>query len=175
MYITRNKIWRLTFIEDRNVSSSTIFQNNQLVYGPKLAIDGRYMDDFPDDMKPKFFQTSEEDYPWIEWKLPFLTNVVGVILNFGGSMRDVEIRAGNDTVGPKFRGKINQNIVCDIFKGPSEVEEDYNLFCGDVILAKYVTIQILDDKAQLSINEMKIESGPKGRNFAFNRNVCIFI
>ena len=135
------------------------------MFDPKYAIDGRYWDDFPDEEKSeaKIFRSTTEDYPWIEWSLPFLTPVKGVNLNFGGSMRDIEIRAGNQTLGPRFEGKIDINIICDIFKGPSEVQEDYKLFCGDTILAKYVTIQILDDQANLDINEMKIESGPKGR------------
>ena len=143
-----------------------MFQGNQILYDPKFAIDGHYMDDFPHDMKSmaKFFQTNEEDYPWIQWKLPSLTNVKGVTLNFGSSMRDVEVRAGNFSVRPNYRGKIDENMVCDIFKGPSEVSEDYDLFCGDVILAEYVTIQILDDKTQLSINEMKIQSGSRGNS-----------
>ena len=122
------------------------------------------MDDFPNDMKSKakFFQSKDEDYPWIQWKLPFLTLVTGLHVNFGASTRDIEIRAGNQTVGPNFKGKIDLNVICDILKGPTETKEDYKLFCGDMILAKYVTLQILDDKARLNINEMKIESGPRG-------------
>ena len=154
----------LFILEDRNISSSSVYQDNRQLYDPKFAIDGIYMDDFPNDMKSKakFFQSNYEDYPWIEWKLPFLTLVKGININFGASMRDIEIRAGNQTVGPNFKGKIVVNVVCDIFKGPTETKEDYKLFCGDMILAKYVTLQILDDKARLSINEMKIESGPRG-------------
>ena len=122
------------------------------------------MDDFPNDMKSKvkFFQSTDEDYPWIQWKLPFLTLVKGLHVNFGASTRDIEIRAGNQTVGPNFKGKIDLNVICDILKGPTETKEDYKLFCGDMILAKYVTLQILDDKARLNINEMKIDSGSRG-------------
>ena len=157
---------QLNFVDRQNVTSSSVFQSNQILYEAKFAIDGRYLDDFPDNMKSKakFFQTNEEDYPWIQWKLPSLTNVKGVTLNFGSSIRDVEVRAGNFSVHPNYRGKIDRNIVCDIFNGPSEVGEDYDLFCGDVILAEYVTIQTLDDKTRLSINEMKIQSGPRGNS-----------
>ena len=158
--------FQFNFVDRQNVTSSSVFQSNQIMYDPKFAIDGRYLDDFPDDMKSKakIFQTNEEDYPWIQWKLPSLTIVKGVTLNFGSSMRDVEVRAGNFSVRPNYRGKIDRNMVCDIFHGPSKAGEDYNLFCGDVILAEYVTIQILDDKTHLSINEMKIESGPRGNS-----------
>ena len=156
----------LIALDEREVTSSSVYQDNRELFDPKYAIDNRYWDDFPDEAiadEVKLFRSKTEDYPWIEWKLSSLTPVKGVNLNFGSSIRDIEIRAGNLTVGPSFVGKIDINIICDFFKGPSEAREDYSLFCGDTILAKYVTIQILDDKANLDIIEMKIESGPKGR------------
>ena len=135
-----------------------------MLYGPGLALDGFYSDD-----NKKLFKSNVEDYPWLQWKLPSPISIKAIVINFGGSMQDIEIRVGNQSIGASFRGKIKVNTICSKFDGPSEAGEDYTITCKEEFLATYVMVQILDDKATLEINEIKIESGISGN---FSEYIC---
>jgi hypothetical protein len=129
-----------------------------VLYGPGLALDGLYSDD-----NETLFKSNVEDYPWIQWKLPSPVSINSIIINFGGSMQDIQIRVGNNSVGTSFRGKINVNTICGKFDGPSKAGEDYTIACKEELLATHVTVQILDDMASLEVNEITIESRALGR------------
>ena len=68
----------------------------------------------------------------------------------------MEIRAGLDPVPDGVSGKqLDVNIVCANFMGPGESGKEYDIQCLTPILAKYITIQILE-KGTLQINELNI-------------------
>ena len=128
-----------------------------MLYGPGLALDNFYSDD-----SKNLFKSNVEDYPWLQWNLPNPISIKGIVINFGGSMQDIEIRVGNQSIGTSFRGKIKVNNICGKFDGPSEAGKDYTIACKEELLATYVMVQILDDKATLEVNEIKIESRKLG-------------
>ena len=77
-------------------------------------------------------------------------------------MRDIEIRVGNASFTTNSKGKIINNVICGVFKGPGDSGEDYTILCKQEVLADYVSIQILDDKATLQINQLRLETSSKG-------------
>ena len=110
-----------------------------------------------------FFHSELEDYyPWLQWHLPRQVKMIGITLTnritYGDRLRDVEIRAGNYSTKNGFKGQINVNELCGNFAGPGENGKEYTISCANTISADYVTVQILDDRATLAINEIKVET-----------------
>ena len=149
--------------------SSSVYKNDIESYGPEYAIDGFYSDD-----NRYLFTSKVEDYPWLQWKLAKPVFVSGIVLCLGGYVGDIEIRAGNVSMAPGFKGKLSANIICGRFAGPGEVGEDYTIVCDEPILADYVTIQILDDMATLQINELRIISKFQGTITYLNFSSCLW-
>ena len=77
----------------------------------------------------------------------------------GDHLRDVEIRAGKLPLSTNRNGRINVNEICGTLPGPGEDGENYTIECEKEIDAEYVTVQILDDTAILSINDISILTG----------------
>ena len=81
----------------------------------------------------------------------------------GERLRDVQIRAGRNPVYKDYRGIIRINSLCGNFAGPGETARDHSVICDKPIKADYVTIQILDDRAILALNEIRIETVSHGK------------
>ena len=106
--------------------------------------------------------------PWLQLRLNNRTNIMGVVISTpnkdgpnshgGNNFRNVEIRAGLEHISSQFRGQLTVNTVCGKFKGPGINRRAYLIVCDENIEADFVTVQILDDNATLSINELEIIS-----------------
>ena len=150
------------------MTSSSVNGNDQSKYGPQLIIDGKYY-----ESAFRFFQSKKEDYPWVQWRLPWAVNVSGITIAIPGllcpncaeSFQMVEVRAGKMALDPDYQGRIGINKKCGTFKGPGKSKGQYKISCDDdaTILADFVTIQILDDNIVLGIDEIKIETGMQGK------------
>ena len=81
----------------------------------------------------------------------------------GERLRDVQMRAGKNPVDKDYRGIIRINSLCGKFAGPGETARDHSVICDKPIIADYVTIQILDDRAILALNEIRIETVSHGK------------
>ena len=150
------------FSDISNVTSSSIHGNNVEKWGPQLVIDG-----ILSHSDKNFFHSELEDYPWLQWRLPRRIKMSGITLKnrincCGNHLRDVEIRAGMHSVERDFKGRITKNKVCGKFEGPGEYGGEYTINCDKEMLVDYITVQILDDNAILSINDIRIESARSG-------------
>ena len=145
------------------IASST-YLNDTARWGPENAIDGLW------SSSPGYlFRSNEEDMPWIQWHLPKSTNVAGIMISNRNSdggelLKHVEIRAGSAFLDQSlgFTGKININELCGTFVGPGSDRRVYTVMCEKEILADYVSLQILDLKATLQINELEIITKAQG-------------
>ena len=122
--------------------------------------------------------------PWLQWPLGSRTTMIGITIsnpnyntsNGGGeNLRNVEIRAGLGHLGPDFKGKISKNEICGKFEGPGDSRRAYTIMCEKEIVADYVTLQILDDNANLQINELEIITKSEGTHYLYNYVNNIFI
>ena len=107
--------------------------------------------------------TNEESYPWLQVDLTSPQNVGSITIqtrnctNCGAQLRDLEVRAGNESNSAKT-GKITGNDICGYFAGPSENgrPSKYTITCVQSISARYVTIQMLGS-GSLSFNEITVQ------------------
>ena len=60
------------------------------------------------------------------------------------------------------KGRITINDICGKFVGPGEEGGKYTIDCDHELWADYITIQILDDSAILSLNEIRIDTAKYG-------------
>ena len=170
-----SKIFFSLFLDSSNVSSSSIYENDQDRRGPQNVISGSYF-----SFIGPFFQSKKEDYPWIQWKLPRKINITKVTLmsrdcsTFSQGvdcqvLRLIEIRAGDSPIEADFSGRILTNKLCGTFIGPGETGGEYTIECKEPILSDVITIQLKDDNSILQLNQIKIEKDNKGelRNTLF--------
>ena len=104
--------------------------------------------------------------PWLQWHLPYTTKVAGVTISTswleGELLKNVEVRAGSNELDSKFKGKIDVNKYCGKFIGPGANRRSYTILCEEPILADFITIQILENKTQLQINEVELITTTEG-------------
>ena len=81
----------------------------------------------------------------------------------GERLQDVEIRAGKNPIKENFKGRLTANELCQNFAGPGETDREHTITCDKPITAEYVTIQILDDRAILALNEIRLETVSHGK------------
>ena len=153
--------------DSRNITSSSIHNNDKKNWGPEFITDGNFA-----YYGRNFFQSKKEDFPWIQWKLPmqFIIRGVNITLPTAWSSqrhRNIEVRAGMATTEAEFAGKIEVNKKCGEYKGPSEAGGEYSIMCAEPILADFVTVQLLDDNSVLRIDELRILKDVNSK-FLFN-------
>ena len=72
-------------------------------------------------------------------------------------VRDLEFRAGLDTVPSNYKGKLTVNSKVATFAGPADKNlETYFITFERKVRAKYVTIQRMGDNVTLEINEIRM-------------------
>ena len=148
------------------ISSST-FEDDRAKWGPQLAIDGQWS-----EISRDFFSSKSEDFPWLVWHLSSTTKIIGITVSdrnkgSGENLKMVEIRAGKTSVSSRVQGKITDNELCGKFEGPGENNRVYTIMCGNPILAKYISLQILDKNSTLQINELELITDAQGNTLSF--------
>jgi hypothetical protein len=148
------------------LTSSSVFGNETKRWGPDFVIDGVISHNVK-----SFFHSELEDYPWLQWHLPRQVKMLGITLTTrfdccGDRLRDVEIRAGKSSTENGFKGQIKVNELCGEFLGPGETGKEHTITCDHAITADYITIQILDDRAILALNEIRLETVSHGKKYA---------
>ena len=146
------------FILDIEFATSSVFENDTQRWGPDFVIDGVISYGVKN-----FFHSELEDYPWLQWHLPRQVQMTGITLTTrydccGSRLRDVEVRAGKLSTTNGYKGQLSLNSLCGRFPGPGETGREYTITCDHPITADYVTIQILDDRAILALNEIRIQT-----------------
>ena len=111
--------------------------------------------------------SKQEDFPWIQWKLPSRIRITGVSITTrmdccGHHFKNVEVRAGLVGINSTFNGKITVNDVCGRVKGEvyAEAGKVHKVECGSTLLSEYITVQIRDKSSTLTINELKYTTKP---------------
>ena len=156
--------FNLHFLSDISVISSSVFENDTNRFGPQFVLDGVIS-----RTVKEVFHSELEDYPWLQWHLPRQVNMLGITLTTrsdccGERLRDVQIRAGKNSIDKNVKGPLNINEVCGVFSGPGETGRQHTITCNKPIAAEYVTIQILDDRAILALNEIRLETVAHGND-----------
>ena len=153
------------FILDIEFATSSVFENDTQRWGPDFVIDGVISYGVKN-----FFHSELEDYPWLQWHLPRQVQMMGITLTTrydccGSRLRDVEVRAGKLSTTNGYKGQLSLNYLCGGFPGPGETGREYTITCDHPITADYVTIQILDDRAILALNEIRIQTVYHGKTY----------
>ena len=153
------------FILDIEFATSSVFENDTQRWGPDFVIDGVISYGVKN-----FFHSELEDYPWLQWHLPRQVQMTGITLTTrydccGSRLRDVEVRAGKLSTTNGYKGQLSLNSLCGRFPGPGETGREYTITCDHPITADYVTIQILDDRAILALNEIRIQTVYHGKTY----------
>ena len=161
-----NNRFCILFIESRNLTSSSIFDNDQERYGPQNLITGSYY-----SFIGPYFKSKKEDFPWVQWKLPRTINMEGITLvgrdcpsksSDCPVLRDIEIRAGKSIIDDNYSGIIKENELCGSFQGPGNEGGIYTIKCYAKISADVITVQLKDDDSVLHISSMNIEKDQAG-------------
>ena len=173
------------------MSSSSVRQNADEIFGPKFAIDNCYK-----DVSKQSFVSRQEDFPWFQWmvaeytkkrKQIKLTEVIITIprhccsyntLGNGTLEEQFEVRAGLDKVDSSFRGQIKKNQACESYRPANPVFVDgeyakYVFFCNlkqKFIKTTYITVQILGNSS-LAISEIDARFIPRNTK-APKRKFC---
>ena len=120
------------------------------------------------------FYSNREKLPWLQWKLPNETTVIGIAIsdeyNISPFKNDTakedllnfEVRAGMTSLAPNFRGEINVNSLCGKVEKRGGEDRVYVVQCKEPIQARYVTVQLIDDNTILHINELEIIKASEG-------------
>ena len=140
-----------------------MFENNTKFWGPEFVIDGVISHNVK-----SVFHSELEDYPWLQWRLPRQVKLRGITITTrydccGDRLRDVEIRAGKMATKDGYKGPLKLNELCGKFPGPGETGKEHTITCGQTITSDYITIQILDDRAILALNEIRLETVSHGK------------
>ena len=125
------------------------------VYIPVFAIDGKISTIFE-----YFFHSKRENYPWFQLWIPE-GNVTGVTIvpryDYDTQrFQNIEFRAGMTTVVDGFKGRLTINEKVGFFTGPAVPGENYTITFDTTVLAKYITIQRMQESAVLEINEVTL-------------------
>ena len=88
-------------------------------------------------------------------------------------VRDLEFRAGLDTVPSNYKGKLTVNSKVAAFAGPADKNlETYIITFDRKVHAKYVTIQRMGDGVTLEINEIRMIM-VEGMNYTIHTTVIV--
>ena len=156
----------MIFTGSKNLTSSSIFENDQDRYGPQNLITGSFY-----SFIGPYFKSKKEDFPWVQWKLPRKVSIAGITLVGRDCpskspdcpvLRDIEVRAGTSFVDDNFTGIIAKNKLCGSFEGPGDEGGIYTINCKNTILADVITVQLKDDDSVLQISSMHAEKDEKG-------------
>jgi len=125
------------------------------VYFPVFAIDGKISTTFE-----YFFHSARENYPWFQLWIPE-GNVTGVTIvpryDYDTQrFQNIEFRAGMTTVVDGFKGRLTINEKVGFFTGPAVPGENYTITFDTTVLAKYITIQRMQESSVLEINEVTL-------------------
>ena len=129
--------------------------------------------EYKDEMKPEYsidgkisknahkhlFHSKKEDYPWLEMTMPegLIRGVyVYTRYDYGSRLENIEVRAGIASVPEGFKGRLTINTQVGFFTGPAESAKVYSIIFDKTVLAKYITLQRIREKATLEINEVMI-------------------
>jgi len=153
------------------------------LWSPKKVIDNKISKNHVN-----IWHSNLEDYPWLELSIPegYVTGVV-ITTRFDcceHRFRDIEIRAGKNSVPSGYKGRLTVNTKVATFAGPANKGQQVRIDFDRSILAKYVTIQKIGKRTYLEINEVKIlkGSGPThnvqdcpeiNMNYMIGKNVLI--
>ena len=138
------------------VISSSTFDTNKLSWGAEFAVDGILTDSNSDR---GYFLSEHEDYPWFQLELTEEQTITS--FNISTKLESLnflfEIRAGLLPLESEFLGEITQNDLCTNFSTRGNALR-YELNCSTPILAKFVTIQIMNESSTLAIDEITYSS-----------------
>ena len=75
-------------------------------------------------------------------------------------VRDIEVRAGMESVPSGFKGRLTTNTKVATFDGPADANlKTYRINFDRSVLAKYVTLQRIGGNVTLEINEVTMIQG----------------
>jgi len=138
-------------------------------YGPLTAIDDKISQEHR-----HFFHSQAESNPWLELSMPegYISGVE-IVTRYGccpDRVRDIEVRAGMDSVPNGFKGELTINTKVATFVGPADANlKTYRINFDRSVLAKYVTLQRIGGHVTLEINEVTmIKSPPVHCNLCLN-------
>ena len=142
------------FYNKGNVISSSTYDENKLSWGAEFAVDG--ITSSPSS-EVGYFRTEEEDYPWFQLELSKEETIsnINVSLKFENliSMYAIEIRAGLIPLDPSFSGEITKNELCHRLSTQDNFKK-HKIKCSNPILAKFITIQVMNESSILGIDEI---------------------
>lgn len=143
-------------------SSSSIFDDKSNIWGPQFAGDAIWS-----TSNENLFATYIEDMPWLQWHLPDKAKVAGITISTsrfeGELLKNIEVRAGFSALNSNFKGKIKVNKFCGKFIGPGTNRRSYTILCSDPIPADVITVQTMENKTQLQINEIELITTSEGK------------
>ena len=131
------------------------YYNDNDAYKPVYAIDGKISREQVD-----FFHSKEENYPWFQLWIPegYVTGVkIAPRYDYDTKrFQNIEFRAGMATVVDGYKGKLTINEKVGFFTGPATPGQNYTILFDKTVLAKYITIQRMEENAILEINEVML-------------------
>ena len=115
-------------------------------------------------MHRDFFGSQMEDNPWLEVSMPegFIKGVeiVTRCCCCADRVKNIEFRAGRDSVPNGFKGRLTFNTKVATFVGPANANlQTYRVDFDEMVLAKYVTLQRIGTGVSLEINEIRMIKG----------------
>ena len=161
-----NNVVHAKFITLQRIKENVNLEINELTYSrvkaspsigdwylPEYAVDGKISnDDF------YFYHSSRQNYPWFEVET-LERYVAGVIIVPRTSccaerFRNIEIRAGMSSVAYRSTGNLTINTRVAFFTGPATTSQNYTINFDQTVLAKYITLQRMEENCRLEINEV---------------------
>merc|ERR1719206_513502 len=142
--------------EGADFSSARSSSSYGALYGPQKAIDGKIS-----KMHRDFFGSQMEDNPWLEVSMPdgFIKGVE-IVTRWGccaDRVKNIEFRAGRESVPRRFKGRLTSNTKVATFVGPADANfQTYRVDFDHNVLAKYVTLQRIGTGVYLEINEIRM-------------------
>ena len=140
-------------INEITYSRARVSSSHGQVYLPEYAIDGKISRN-----DTHFYHSNRENYPWFELEI-LERYVTGVIVVPRTScceerFRNIEIRAGMSSVAYRSQGNLTLNTRVAFFTGPATPGQNYTINFDKTVLAKYITLQRMEEYCRLEINEV---------------------
>merc|ERR1719317_772816 len=159
VYLEINEIRMITLLEDFSSARSSSSYGYGAIYGPLKAIDGKIS-----KTNYNFFGSHMEDNPWLEVSMPegYIKGVeiVTRCCCCADRVKNIEFRAGMDSVPNGFKGRLTFNTKVATFVGPANANlQTYRVDFDEMVLAKYVTLQRIGTGVSLEINEIRMIKG----------------